>query len=120
MMTLLLLLALVLLLVYAGWLWTAPRVPGVSVRPSPSYRQALVRRRDCLDAGRSINHHDGRGPPPSSSTLTPASSVPWRPRVYVSEPAERDQKRLLHTTGLEALICRGVREGYRLVDRLEP
>jgi hypothetical protein len=29
MMTLLLLLALVLLLVYAGWLWTAPRVPGV-------------------------------------------------------------------------------------------
>ena len=28
MMTLLLLLALVLL-VYAGWLWTAPRVPGV-------------------------------------------------------------------------------------------
>jgi hypothetical protein len=28
MMTLLLL-ALVLLLVYAGWLWTAPRVPGV-------------------------------------------------------------------------------------------
>ena len=29
MMTLLLLLALVLLLVYAGWLRTAPRVPGV-------------------------------------------------------------------------------------------
>jgi hypothetical protein len=29
MMTLLLLLALVLLLVYAGWLWTTPRVPGV-------------------------------------------------------------------------------------------
>jgi hypothetical protein len=29
MMTLLLLLALTLLLVYAGWLWTAPRVPGV-------------------------------------------------------------------------------------------
>jgi hypothetical protein len=29
MMTLLLLLALVLLLVYAGWLGTAPRVPGV-------------------------------------------------------------------------------------------
>jgi hypothetical protein len=29
MMTLLLLLALVLLLLYAGWLWTAPRVPGV-------------------------------------------------------------------------------------------
>jgi hypothetical protein len=29
MMPLLLLLALVLLLVYAGWLWTAPRVPGV-------------------------------------------------------------------------------------------
>jgi hypothetical protein len=29
MMTLLLLLALVLLLVYAGWLWPAPRVPGV-------------------------------------------------------------------------------------------
>ena len=29
MLTLLLLLALVLLLVYAGWLWTAPRVPGV-------------------------------------------------------------------------------------------
>jgi hypothetical protein len=29
MMTLLLLLALVLLLVYAGWLWTSPRVPGV-------------------------------------------------------------------------------------------
>jgi hypothetical protein len=29
MMTLLLLLALILLLVYAGWLWTAPRVPGV-------------------------------------------------------------------------------------------
>ena len=29
MMTLLLLLALVFLLVYAGWLWTAPRVPGV-------------------------------------------------------------------------------------------
>jgi hypothetical protein len=29
MMTLLLLLALVLLLVYAGWLWTAPHVPGV-------------------------------------------------------------------------------------------
>jgi hypothetical protein len=28
MMPLLLLLALVLLLVYAGWLWTAPRVPG--------------------------------------------------------------------------------------------
>jgi hypothetical protein len=28
-LTLLLLLALVLLLVYAGWLWTAPRVPGV-------------------------------------------------------------------------------------------
>jgi len=29
MMTLLLLLALVLLLVYAGWLWTAPGGPGV-------------------------------------------------------------------------------------------
>jgi hypothetical protein len=29
MMTLLLLLALVLLLVYAGWLWTEPRVPSV-------------------------------------------------------------------------------------------
>jgi hypothetical protein len=29
MMTLLLLLALVLLLVYASWLWTAPRVPGM-------------------------------------------------------------------------------------------
>ena len=29
MLTLLLLLALVLLLVYAGWLWTAPRVPAV-------------------------------------------------------------------------------------------
>jgi hypothetical protein len=29
MMTLLLLQALTLLLVYAGWLWTAPRVPGV-------------------------------------------------------------------------------------------
>jgi hypothetical protein len=29
MMTVLLLLALVLLLVYAGWLWTIPRVPGV-------------------------------------------------------------------------------------------
>jgi hypothetical protein len=29
MMTLFLLLALVLLLVYTGWLWTAPRVPGV-------------------------------------------------------------------------------------------
>ena len=29
MTTLPLLLALVLLLVYAGWLWTAPRVPGV-------------------------------------------------------------------------------------------
>jgi hypothetical protein len=29
MTTLLLLLALVLLLLYAGWLWTAPRVPGV-------------------------------------------------------------------------------------------
>jgi hypothetical protein len=29
MMPLLLLLALVLLLLYAGWLWTAPRVPGV-------------------------------------------------------------------------------------------
>ena len=29
MMTLLLLRALVLLLVYAGWLWTASRVPGV-------------------------------------------------------------------------------------------
>jgi hypothetical protein len=29
MMTLLLLLALVHLLVYTGWLWTAPRVPGV-------------------------------------------------------------------------------------------
>jgi hypothetical protein len=29
MMTLLLLLALILLLVYAGWLWTAPRVPVV-------------------------------------------------------------------------------------------
>jgi hypothetical protein len=29
MMTLLLLLALMLLPVYAGWLWTAPRVPGV-------------------------------------------------------------------------------------------
>jgi hypothetical protein len=29
MLTLLLLLALVLLLFYAGWLWTAPRVPGV-------------------------------------------------------------------------------------------
>jgi hypothetical protein len=29
MMSLLLLLALVLLLVYAGWLWTAPRVSGV-------------------------------------------------------------------------------------------
>jgi hypothetical protein len=28
MLTLLLLLALVLLLIYAGWLWTAPRVPG--------------------------------------------------------------------------------------------
>jgi hypothetical protein len=28
-MTLLLLMALVLPLVYAGWLWTAPRVPGV-------------------------------------------------------------------------------------------
>jgi len=29
MLTLLLLLTLVLLPVYAGWLWTAPRVPGV-------------------------------------------------------------------------------------------
>jgi hypothetical protein len=29
MMTLLSLLALVLLLVYAGWLWAAPRVPGM-------------------------------------------------------------------------------------------
>ena len=29
MMPLLLLLALVLLLLYAGWLWTAPRVPSV-------------------------------------------------------------------------------------------
>jgi len=80
MMTLLLLLALVLLLVYAGWLWTAPRVPGV--------RDAgLVELLMSLAAGVLVGVHARR------NTSRVAAEAGQHPPVYniaVAPSVERD------------------------------